>query len=68
MPGNGAESTENSLQGVQVILDVLVYLGVVGLGVLGALNGRPELLALIPLAYVVIALDPVHGRWRHVWQ
>lgn len=62
------DPTETVLQGVQVILDVLVYLGAVALGILGTLNGRPELLALIPLAYIVIALDPVHGRWRHVWQ
>lgn len=63
-----ADSSEDVLQGVQVILDVLVYLSVVGLGVLGAMNGHPELLALIPLTYVAIALDPHHGRWRHVWQ
>lgn len=62
------ESTENVLQGVQAVLDVLVYLGVVGLGNLGALNGRPELPALIPLAYVEIALDPQRGRWRYVWR
>lgn len=61
-------SAKPVLQGIQAVLDVIVYLGVVVLGVLGALNGRPVLLVLIPLAYIVIALDPYHGRWRHVWQ
>lgn len=67
MTGDSPKSTKRGRR-LELAMDLLVYLAAVLVGVTDALKGHPELLLLPVAVYVIIALDPRHGRWKNVWE
>ena len=47
---------------------VMTFVMAVGFAIAGVLDGHLWTVVLIPIAWILTALDPQIGRWKHVWE
>ena len=56
------------IDGLQAITTILIFMASIAWGILGAYLGHWWALLLIPAGWLITALDPQIGRWKHVWE
>ena len=62
------ETVQTWIDGLDAIVSILMFVTAIVVGLVGAYFGHWWSLLLIPAGWLITALDPKIGRWKHVWE